>query len=98
MTVFSSPAFLLIPGRARQGHLTLFNLALGLLDPLAEIELSLLILDMTSPSHGRAAPIWLLLKVDLRESVSDAPDILDFKGVVCHALVVLDVMLFVLHI
>ena len=66
VTVFSTPSFLLIPGRARQDHLALFNLALGLLDLLAEIELSLLILDMASPSPGRAAPIWLLLKVNLR--------------------------------
>ena len=66
VTVLSTPAFLLISGRYRQDNLALFDLALGIFHPLAEIELSLLILDMTSPSPGRAAPIGLLLKVDLR--------------------------------
>lgn len=98
VAVFPTLAFLLIPGRCRQGHLALFDLALGIFHPLAEIELSLLILYMTCPSPGRAAAIGLLLKVDLREPVRDASDFLDLKGVVCHPIVVLNVMLFVLHI
>jgi hypothetical protein len=98
VAVFPTPAFLLISGRYMQGNLALFDLALGIFYPLAEIELSLLILDMTCPGPGRAAPIGLLLKVYLREPVGDASYVLDLKRVVCHPIVVLNVMLFVLHI
>jgi hypothetical protein len=98
VAVFSTPAFLLIPARCRLGHLALFDLALSIFHPLAEIKLSLLILDVACPSTGSAAPIGLLLKVDLREPVRDASYVLDLKGVVCHPIVVLNVMFFVLHI